>query len=181
MTKELEDFIEKLKNCVKLSARMLTTDPCENEENYEFAIPVNDLVLISGSNDTRVILKHGTITKYILVSSEPIIDKLYNVVYIVQEDSKNKSAIRFSMILTDASTLAVHCSNSKKPILPVGDKVKFIENPSNYTCTQYCQTEDPDYFVREEITYDIASQLRASIDEKGIHVTVSSNKTEPSQ
>ena len=181
MTRGLEDFIKELKNCVKLSARMLTTDPCETEENYEFAIPVNDLVLISGSNGTRVILKHKTITKYIIVSAEPIIDKQYNVVYMVQEDSERKGSPKLSMILTDAETLAVHCSNNKRPILPIGEKVHFIANPSNYTCTQYCQTESPDYFIRKEVTYDIASQLRASIDEKGIHVEISPTKSEPSQ
>ena len=176
----LEEFISNVKALVNNSARRITTDPLNPDNGYEFALPTNDFVLISGKCGTRVKIENKSITKYILISNNMITfnQKLYALVYVIQEDRGNNKRKTY-MHLSGAETLAVRCGDAPRLIEPVGENCAFIAEPSCYVYVHYAVMETPSVFVRQEGRYDITSKLTISFKEDGMYIAPKA--TEPSQ
>ena len=48
--------------------RWITTNPLETNDKYEYATPINDLIVIDGRCGARTVLKNDCIAKYVIVS-----------------------------------------------------------------------------------------------------------------
>ncbi len=172
-------FIEMTKSLFASGARKVTTDPFKAGEGNEFAIPINDLVIIDGHCNSKTILEHNDTTKYVIVSDNKFIFNglEYATIYTIEE-SPGKSAKLYTA-LSNAETLALHCEPNPTPVLPIGGDANFISSPSDFHMTRYAKTKQEGVYLRQDLNLDITSKLSVSIKDSKIIVTPKT--TQPSQ
>ena len=168
---KLTIFIEMAKSLFMTGARRITTDPFSVGEGIEFAIPINDLVIIDGRCGKKTVLEHNGSTKYVIVSGNKILFNgiEYSTVYTIEE-IPGKDSVLYSA-LSNAETLALHCEPNETPVLPVGGDENFISTPSAYHLTQYVKTNQEGIYLRQDMNLDITSKLGVSIENSQLIVT----------
>lgn len=164
-------FIQMTKSLFETGVRRITTDPFNLREGIEFAIPINDLIIIDGHCSKKTILEHNGSTKYVIVSSNKILFNgiEYSTVYTIEE-IPGKDGVLYSA-LSNTETLALHCEPSKTPVLPVGSDENFISTPSAFHLTQYVKTNQEGIYLRQDMDLDITSKLGVSIENSQLIVT----------
>ncbi len=166
-----EIFIEMTKSLFDTGVRRITTDPFKAGESNEFAIPINDLVIIDGHCNAKTILEHNGSTKYVIVSDNKFIFNgiQYATVYTIEE-TPGKSDVLYTA-LSNAETLALHCETNPTPVLPIGGDANFISSPSEFRMTRYAKTTQEGIYLRQDLNLDITSKLNVSIENSKIIVT----------
>lgn len=171
-------FIETAKSLFVGKVRRITTDPFCTTEGFEFAIPVNDMILIDGHCGAKSILEHKGITRYVIVSGNKFIfnNVEYATIYVIEENA-GKTKLYTAMSNTD--TLALVCSESDQPLQPIGGNANFIYNPSDFKLTRYAKTTQNSVYIRQDLTLDITSKLSVSIKDSQIIVTPKTAQPSP--
>ncbi len=174
-----EIFIEMAKSLFKTDVRRITTDPFKAGEGNEFAIPINDLIIIDGHCNSKTILEHNGTIKYVIVSDNKFIFNgiQYATVYTIEETPGGTSVLYNA--LSNTETLALHCEPSKTPVLPVGSGVNFISTPSEFHMTRYAKTTQEGIYLRQDLNLDIASRLSVSVKDSRIIVTPKTTQPPP--
>ena len=152
--------------------RWITTNPLETNDKYEYATPINDLIVIDGRCGARTVLKNDCIAKYVIVSGNKFTFNgiLYATVTLIVKNLKTEETSLVNM-LSNCESLALRCIGNNNPILPIGGDINFISNPSNHKLVRYIKTTQNGFFLRQEINCNIASQLSLGINNSQIIVT----------
>ena len=160
-----EEFIETTKSLFGANARIITTDPFKAGEGVEFAIPINDLIIIDGHCGAQTILEHEGSTKYIIVSGNKFLfnNIEYATVYVIEE-IPGKPTELYS-VLSNAESLALHCKPNRNPILPIGGNTNFISSPEDFHLTRYVKTNQEGIYIRQDIALNITEKLGISIQD----------------
>ena len=174
-----EIFIETTKSLFTNDVRRITTDPFKVGEGYEFAIPLNDLILIDGHCGAKTILEHENTTKYVIISANKFVfnNIQYATIYVIVE-SPTQTAEIYSA-LSNSETLALRCSKSDHPLLPIGGDVNFIDSPSSFRLTRYMKTTQEGIYIRQDLTLDITEKLNVSIQDSQLIVTPKTQQPSP--
>lgn len=166
-----EEFIQTTKSLFGATARRITTNPFAAGEGQEFAIPVNDLVIIDGHCGKQTILEHAGTIKYVIVSGNKFLFNSieYSTVYIIEETPGKTDELY--TVLSNSETLALHCEHNDTPVLPIGGDANFITKPSEFHLTRYAKTKQEGVYIRQDLNLDITSKLSVSIKDSQIIVT----------
>ena len=176
----LEQFIDSLAGLAEASTatRRLTTDPFKAGEEYEYATPVNGLVLIDGKRDSRTILEHDKTTFYVIVSGSEKIrfgPVLYSCVCVIRKDSKSTVKKLFTYLF-DTDTLAIDCDNAAMPLQAVGSNNHFIRDPRKYEHLFPGILNDGKTACMMKQVYDLSSKLDINITNNMLCVTPKNSK-----
>ena len=171
-------FIREIEALFDANIRRITTDPYKATNGTEFAIPINDLIIVDTHCGSKTILEHKNYTKYVIASKGTFVFNSveYTTVCVVEE-APEKIPILYT-ILTDSTSLALHCDRSDTPLLPIGE-CNFIADPSNYHLVRYAKTANERLYIRQEDILNISSKLDVYTDGSHLIVTPKPKKKPP--